>query len=62
MKNYPDEFNEEIAIERWENEGGEVKPLTEMQANDRRILICVACLIVLQSSRAGNEGIQKYEV
>lgn len=47
MKNYPNESSEEISIERWENEGGEVKPLPEMRTNDKKILACIACLVVL---------------
>ncbi len=47
MKNYQGESSEEIAIERWENEGGEVKPLPEMRINDNKILIYVACFAVL---------------
>ncbi len=41
------ECSEEIAIERWENEGGEVKPLPEMRTDDNRILICVVYFAVL---------------
>ncbi len=37
----------EAAIERWENEGGEVKPLPEMRTGDKKILACAACLVVL---------------
>ncbi len=47
MKNYQGESSEEIAIERWENEGGEVKPLPEMRNNDNKILIYVVCFAVL---------------
>ncbi|MCY7346550.1 MAG: hypothetical protein LH614_10075 [Pyrinomonadaceae bacterium] len=47
IKNYPGESSEEMAIERWENEGGEVKPLPEMQTNDNKILIYVVCFTVL---------------
>ena len=53
MKNYPDELSEEIALERWENEGGEVKTFPEVRmnpevrTNDKAILICIGCLVVL---------------
>ena len=47
MENYPNELSEEIAIERWENEGGEVKPLPARRTNPKKILACVACLVVL---------------
>ncbi len=47
MKNYLGESSEEFAIERWENEGGEVKPLPEMRTNDNKILIYVVCFAVL---------------
>ncbi len=47
MKNYQGESSEEIAIERWENEGGEVEKLPEMRINDNKSLIYVVCFAVL---------------
>ncbi|HXG86181.1 MAG TPA: hypothetical protein VNI84_19325 [Pyrinomonadaceae bacterium] len=47
MKNYQNELSEENAVERWENEGGGVKPLPELRTNDKKILACIACLTLL---------------
>ncbi len=47
MKKYGDKKSGERAIERWENEGGAVKALPRVRTNDKAILICIGCLVVL---------------
>ncbi len=53
MNKYADKTSVERSIERWENEGGEVKTFPEVRmnpevrTNDKAILICIGCLVVL---------------
>ena len=53
MEKYADKTSVERSIERWENEGGEVKTFPEVRinpevrTNDKAVLICIGCLVVL---------------
>lgn len=47
MKRNANIISDQNAIERWENEGGEVKTIAEVRTNDHAILIFAGCIVVL---------------